>query len=396
MKTKIHEFLMREARKEKRKKLILILGISLITLMNLVGQTVNNSIVVFAEDGERLILILNGLRQNQSPETNVKVSGLNQASYKAKVIFDKKGIPDCDKTIPMMWAAEPVSNTEFVFSIAKDKKGNYKWKFVSQGPVSQSSYALNNYSGSASQSVTNNQSADPNSANMNVNTNVPDNSQSGSQVTTSTTTSTANGTAGVNINLGLSGTGLNFGLNVNDGVGGAGSTNSTTTTTSYTTSTVTNGVAVTNSGSSTQVNPGLNSNVGMNVQVNTTGNATNFSYTGNDPVTTTSTANTVPAQGNVCTGPMPDQDFTDAKRSISDKSFEDTKLTLAKQIAESNCLSAEQVKEIMGLFSFEQSKLELAKYCYRNCYDKKNYYKINDAFTFEASTTELNEYVKRQ
>jgi hypothetical protein len=95
-----------------------------------------------------------------------------------------------------------------------------------------------------------------------------------------------------------------------------------------------------------------------------------------------------------CLKPMDANEFLTAKQSIASKSFEDSKLTLAKQIASSNCLLSSQVKEIMQLFSFEDSRIEFAKYAYKYTYDKKNYYQINDAFKFESSIDELNEYLK--
>lgn len=95
-----------------------------------------------------------------------------------------------------------------------------------------------------------------------------------------------------------------------------------------------------------------------------------------------------------CPWPMSEQDFTDAKRSISSKTFEDTKLTVAKQITSSNCLLCSQVKDIMALFTFEDSKLQFAKYAYDYVYDLNNYYKLNDAFTFSSSVDELDAYVR--
>lgn len=93
--------------------------------------------------------------------------------------------------------------------------------------------------------------------------------------------------------------------------------------------------------------------------------------------------------------PMSPEDFASAKASISSKSFEDSKLTLAKQIAASNHLTSKQVKEIMQLFSFEDSKLDFAKYAYKYVYDPNNYYIVNDAFKFSSSIDELNEFINK-
>ena len=90
---------------------------------------------------------------------------------------------------------------------------------------------------------------------------------------------------------------------------------------------------------------------------------------------------------------MSQNDFADFKSSVSSKSFEDSKLTIAKQALNNNCLLTSQVKEVMLLFTYEQSRLDFAKYAYSHTYDLGNYFKINDAFTFETSIDELNTYI---
>ena len=61
-----------------------------------------------------------------------------------------------------------------------------------------------------------------------------------------------------------------------------------------------------------------------------------------------------------CPVPLSQNDFNDLKQTIKTKSFEDTKMTIAKQVVSKQCLFVSQVKEIMQLFSFEESKLEFA------------------------------------
>jgi hypothetical protein len=94
-----------------------------------------------------------------------------------------------------------------------------------------------------------------------------------------------------------------------------------------------------------------------------------------------------------CPYPMSYADFEQAKQSIRSKSFDESKLTIAKQIINTNCLLSSQVKEIMLLFSFEDTRLDLAKFAYGHTLDIGNYYKLNDAFTFESSIEELNRYI---
>lgn len=97
-----------------------------------------------------------------------------------------------------------------------------------------------------------------------------------------------------------------------------------------------------------------------------------------------------------CPVPMSRNDFESFKGSLASKSFEDSKMTMAKQVLNNNCLTSAQVREVMGLFSFEQTKLDFAKYAYGHTYDIGNYFKVNDAFGFESSIEELNDYISSQ
>ena len=95
-----------------------------------------------------------------------------------------------------------------------------------------------------------------------------------------------------------------------------------------------------------------------------------------------------------CAWPMSGTEFADAKKSIESKGFEETKMTMAKQVGSDRCFTVDQVKGIMGLFGFEDSKLDFAKYAYERTFDIDNYYKVNDAFSFESSVDDLNNYIK--
>lgn len=88
-------------------------------------------------------------------------------------------------------------------------------------------------------------------------------------------------------------------------------------------------------------------------------------------------------------------DMNDIKASINNSSFDNTKMTLAKQVLSAKkCFLVSQIKEILQLFSFESSKLEIAKYAYDYCADKSNYYQVNDVFSFSSSKDDLTKYVQ--
>lgn len=93
---------------------------------------------------------------------------------------------------------------------------------------------------------------------------------------------------------------------------------------------------------------------------------------------------------------MSPQDFDYAFQLISKESFDSSKLNVAKQVASSNPMNANQILEICKLFSFESNKLDFAKYAYYSCVDKNRYFLLNEAFSYESSKRELDEFIKGQ
>jgi len=90
---------------------------------------------------------------------------------------------------------------------------------------------------------------------------------------------------------------------------------------------------------------------------------------------------------------MSSHDFSQAKESLRKEWFENTRMTTAKQIIDRNNFTSQQVKELMLLFTFENNRLDIAKYGYGKTVDKGNYFVVNDAFTFN-SKEKLNEYIR--
>lgn len=91
---------------------------------------------------------------------------------------------------------------------------------------------------------------------------------------------------------------------------------------------------------------------------------------------------------------MNERVFEQFKQTLRNESFENTRVTLAKQTISTNFFTALQVKDIVNLFSFESSKLDIAKYAYDFTVDKGSYFVINDAFSFSSSKDELNNYIR--
>lgn len=95
--------------------------------------------------------------------------------------------------------------------------------------------------------------------------------------------------------------------------------------------------------------------------------------------------------GNVMRG----NEFESVKESLRKEWFEANRLKSVKFIIDKNNFTTQQVKELMGLFTFENNKLEIAKYAYPKTVDKQNYYQVNEMLTFNSSKEELMKFVRR-
>lgn len=87
--------------------------------------------------------------------------------------------------------------------------------------------------------------------------------------------------------------------------------------------------------------------------------------------------------------------FNDAKHTIENASFDNTKLSTAKTILDVNYVTTDQVVELCKLFSFENSMLDFAKYAYSRTVDNNNYFKVGNVFSFDASRKSLNDFISR-
>lgn len=332
---------------------------TLLTALFFVGvlaAQIPSNVVIFSEDGNPFYLVLNGIQQNEQAQTNVKVTGLIQPTYKAKIIFANKQLGEIDKNLFL----EPGTETTAVIKL--NKKAEYVVRFQSSVPIAQAI------------------PVDPSVPVIVVQTTQNPNAQITYSESTTTTVNT-NGNAGgantrVGVNMGGKNIGFNMNVNVNDMLGGGNVQTSQTTTTTTTTTTT----------SSSSNMGGANMNVNMNVTE--TGMNTNVGAQ-------TTEVYVMPGYNgrNGCNWPMDDNMMRNAINSISSKSFEDSKKTVAMQIVKSKCITVNQLKQILNQFTYEDTKLEFAKFAFDYTFDIDNYFMVNDVFTFESSIDELNEYI---
>jgi hypothetical protein len=95
-----------------------------------------------------------------------------------------------------------------------------------------------------------------------------------------------------------------------------------------------------------------------------------------------------------CEIPVNADRFKRMMERISDASFSEDKVNLAKQILRSNCLVIEQLLEIMEEVAYDEGQLDLAKFAYDHIYDLENYYEVYSVFSFSSSSEELDEFLQ--
>ena len=337
------------------------------------------SATFFAAEGEKFWVIMDGIKQNANADANVKVTGLTNENYQVKIIFADSKLGSINKMIYTKNYEEKFADV--TYKVAKNKKGAYV--------VSISSFSEAQPGNPSNASVVPHTDVEPAATQPATNTNTGTVNQNVSMTNTKTTTSQTvttpegdkvtmdmnMGTTGGNVKIddGMGGgVNMNLGINVTgmDGATGTTQGNSSTTVTRTTTTTTYS----TTGGGLGNTQPVDNKRPGTNVGPNT-------------PTTPP------PATNTGCVNPASSTDLGNLKGSIQKQSFAENKMNAAKAFLKAKCLSVDQIKEVMGLFSFEADKLSFAKLAYDRCSDKDNYYMVGDAFSFSSSQDELMEYI---
>ena len=372
-----------------KKILVLILTITLTygSFAQLKGK-----LSFFSQEGDKFWVILNGEKINKEPAYSVKDINVSFDYGSVRIIFENSKIPSIDKAVQVVDVENNLCHV--LYMIKKDKKGKYvirdidaTWEVLGpKGGVVTTTTTTVPANSNVTTSTTVNQPAQSNQNTQTVNQTTTTSTNTGNQQEMNmgfgiNVTETPDGVdmnvnmGGVNVNTSASGNnnGLNSSTNMNV-PGGAVTTTSSTTTTTTTTTTSTSGNVSNNANTQSQSNNLTNPKP---VEHNHQPKYVLPGYSGPTG----------------CAMPMTNESFNTAKSSISGKTFEDSKMTIAKQVVGNNCLLCSQVKEIMALFTFEDTKLEFAKFAYKHTFDIGNYYQLNDAFKFESTIEELNEYI---
>ncbi|MBX7052882.1 MAG: DUF4476 domain-containing protein [Flavobacteriales bacterium] len=332
------------------------------------------SAVVFSENGEKFTITLNGEKQNTVAQSNVKISNLTNDYYQARIDFEDATLADFSHGNFAV-----LKGAETTYVIKKNKKGEYVLRWMSQtepgttaatpAPASTPSSEVKQIAAvddDGGDDVVIEHAVDVAPVDDEVETTVVKTTTTTSKPATTTKTAGKGENVNMNVNIG----GVNMGMNVSvqdDGMDmdtEVEEESATTVTTTTTKTTTTAKPAVKPAPKPATPAPAPKPEVVV-----------------------------VESKGG-CVSSMSGSSFNSAKSSIQSKSFEDSKMTVAKQVTKANCLTVDQIKEVMALFSFEESKLDYAKYAYDFCYNPGDYFLVNDAFTFESSIDELNQFLE--
>lgn len=312
------------------KKMLVLLPV---ILLGIQIQAQKTNLVFFTEQGERFYLVLNGIQQNTEPQSNMMITNLPAISYKLEIIFEDPQLGVIDKNIAFG------QETETTFIIKKSNDNAWVVRYMNELPLGQ-------------------EPPPPPTRQVIVYRTVqPANAIAIRRPVITSTTPTPSVSTSVGLPVSDPGTEVNSNMNIDGTAINTITTTTVTTTSSGNTTTLKEAGKVKDAKESPKyVMPGYNGPIG-------------------------------------CPWPVTPEEFEKVKKSIYSKSTEDSRLSAARQVIAANCFLCEQVKAIILLFDFEDTRLDLAKYAYGYTYDIGNFYQLNDAFTFESSIQELNEYI---
>ncbi len=192
-------------RKLKNMRKLFFSFIMLLPLFLLAQQKTGN-LTIFSEDGDKFFLILNGEKQNNVAQTNLRVEELPQPYYNAKIIFVDTAIAAISKNNLLIADPDGVM-MDVTYKIRKDKNRKAKLNYFSSIAVQ------NDYIPPAGVHVYH--YGKPSVVHV-----------SSGTVSTTTTTTTNNNAVSANVNV----NGINVNVNVSDPLFESSTTTTTTTT----------------------------------------------------------------------------------------------------------------------------------------------------------------------
>jgi len=411
-----------------------------------------SNLTIFNNGGQQFYVILNGIKQNSVPMTNVSIGGIKNGSYSVKMIFSDGKTADIDKNF-FIDAPSDIT-TRVIFKKGKGKLqligmeptigANTAQGVITYRPDNTAIYsdAVTTQTVTTQQTTTTTNSGTTNGSSGNVAINQSGNAQSGS---------TQNGSVNINgsINTNTSGQGVNQTVTVTDPNNPNGNVNMNMNV-NGTINANSNGQGVNQTVTVTDPN-NPNGTVGMNVSINvsdpqmggenvnmsvnmngmgagtqTTTNTTNTNnqsnqgnaqYSQNTTVTTTTTTTTSGTQTNtnntavntnntnVNTSTNTVHPVVTCKNIVNDENtfitemnsimMDDEKTEFILSQLTNFCLTASQAFKITEVLKFEDDRLVVAKFLYDRMIDKDKSNSLLPLFKFDDSKMEYAAYSRK-
>jgi hypothetical protein len=435
---------------EKKNKMKLMISI-LFSFVSVVTIAQSN-LTIFNNGGQQFYAILNGIKQNSQAQTNVYISGIKNGGYSLKIIFADGKTADVDKNLFIDAPSDITTRITF-----KKGKGKLQLVSLvaSEGVITPGAVVYRPsdtavYSDAVVQTTTV-QTTTTQTTNGTVNTQVPTNGNVNMNVNTTgmnQTQTTQSGNVGMNVNVNATGTGMNqnqstqngnatFNMNVsgdgmdpnmqNGNVGisinvsgmdpnmqnGNMGVNMNVNATGMEQQQVDPNMNVNMNSNATQNSYGNNGNVQMNVNSNGLNTQQN---SGQTTITTTTTTTTTNSGGNVNYQTSNQQNQMNAQANLNtssaliacnrtlnnlpafieelkDQSFEDDRIEAVKLALKNTCLTTEQAGKIVELYTFDENKLEVAKFLSDRLLDRENATSLAKLMTFDSNKMEYRKYV---
>ncbi len=174
------------------KKILLSLLFAVVSITVYYAQNTSN-IVIFSEDGNPFYVVINGIKQNVEPKTNVKITGVTSRSNQVRIMFKDEKIPNINKAVYF-----DTMGFESTMKITRTKKKGYKLRYfdhveIKNAPVYEnqfvSTYSTTELSSNTNNSNSNsvNNTTNTNSTNVNTNTTNVNTNSTNTQTNTNTT-----------------------------------------------------------------------------------------------------------------------------------------------------------------------------------------------------------------
>lgn len=117
------------------KKIILLRFVFFLFVISPVLAAAKNNMVIFSNENKRFTVFVNGHRQNDRPEANVKIIGLDAYVNAVRIEFEESAIPSFNQNIYLVDGCVEVNDKEFSFIVEQPYRGMWKLRVTALNDI---------------------------------------------------------------------------------------------------------------------------------------------------------------------------------------------------------------------------------------------------------------------